>query len=694
MSRALRIAAIVWVLAISARYLGAALKALRNPFNPGYDFTWMVVSLAFMVLAGVLLRWRRIPTMGIGVILLSSLAVVIILRSGAFVSALFALWVLAATTVLGDFILSKLRLVTRENLCDRFVIAFPLGIVVFGNLALILALLGFLTPTVVWIVFIAASIAELGHAKNIVQDLLSRPHSSEAFLAGVPELPFVLLVMGFASVRNLMWTIAPEVEFDALNMRLAVPRIFLQEGRFVDLPYIWHSYFVHLLEYFNTICLALHGESVAKLVVAVIAIAAALGAYSVGRTLFSPTAGVWAAVFFYTTPLVSWGSGTAYNDNAVAQFVTAAILAFVLWYRTQHWGWIVASGLLAGGATSIKLNGVFALVGLTLALLAVIIFKRRPLYTIAIFVVLACFVAAPCYLLVYSLTGNPIFPFMNEVFKSPYWELDNPVTNASDFGVGTSPGDLLRLPFRLTLDTARFGEALTPGALGPLLLFIPFGVLALRKDRESRIVAFVMFVYLAFWAATYQYGRYYTAVLPAVAALSIGGFLTVAPGFLERYRQLVLAVLVFGQLAVQPVLYWRIPERFPLRRALGTESRESLLRRGLEGYAAAQYINRVVQMNERVLSIGHEDLRFYLKPPLETLVESRLGSKVRQTASLAPGRELANVLIEANIRYILLTTRDMANPPSYYPYASRDFLQEFATLEYSYGVTRVFHLKR
>ena len=694
MSRALRIAAIVWVVAISARYLGAALKALRNPFNPGSDFAWMAVSLAFMVLAAVLLRWRRIPTLGIGVVLLSSLAVVIILRSGAFVSVLFALWVLATSTVLGDFILSKLGLVARENLCDRFVIAFPLGIVAFGNAALILALLGFLSPTLVWIFFIAASIAEFRHAKNIVQDLLSRPHSSEAFLAGHPELPFVLLIMGFASVRNLMWTVAPEVEFDALNMRLAVPRIFLQEGRFVDLPYIWHSYFVHLLEYFNAICMALHGERVAKLAVAVIAIAAAMSAYSLGRTLFSPTAGVWAAVFFYTTPIASWGSGTAYNDNAVAQFVTAAILAFVLWYRTQHWGWIVASGLLAGGATSIKLNGAFALVGLTLALLAVIILKRRPVRTIVVFVVVAGIVAVPFYWLVYSLTGNPIFPFMNDVFKSPYWELDNPVTNASDFGVGTTFRALLVLPFRLTLDTARFGEALSPGALGPLLLLIPFAVLVLRKNREARIVAFVTFVYLALWAATYQYGRYYTAALPAVAALSVGGFLALAPGFLERYRQPVLALLVFGQLAVLPVLYWRIPERFPLRLAMGTESRESLLRRGLEGYAAAQYINRVAQMNERVLSIGHEDLRFYLRPPLDTLVESRLGSKVRETASLAPGRELANALAEGKIRYILLTTRDMANPPSYYPYASRDFLQEFATLEYSYGATRVFHLNR
>ena len=94
--------------------------------------------------------------------------------------------------------------------------------------------------------------------------------------------------------------------------------------------------------------MALHSEAVAKLAVAVIALAAALSVYSLGRLVFSSAVGLWAAAFFYTTPLVSWGSGTAYNDNAVAQFVTAAVVAFLLWYRTQQRGWIVAAGLLAG----------------------------------------------------------------------------------------------------------------------------------------------------------------------------------------------------------------------------------------------------------------------------------------------------------------------------------------------------------
>ena len=140
--------------------------------------------------------------------------------------------------------------------------------------------------------------AELRHARDIVGDLRRRTYKGGAFLDAIPESRFLLLLVGFAVVRNLTWTVAPEVEFDTLNMRLTVPRMFLEHGRFIDLPYMWHSYFVHLLEYFHGFCMALHSEAVAKLAVAVIALAAALSVYSLGRLFFLPP----------------WGSGQLHSS--------------------------------------------------------------------------------------------------------------------------------------------------------------------------------------------------------------------------------------------------------------------------------------------------------------------------------------------------------------------------------------------
>jgi len=37
-------------------------------------------------------------------------------------------------------------------------------------------------------------------------------------------------------VLNLVWAVAPEVQFDAINYHLAVPRIYLDNAGFIDLP--------------------------------------------------------------------------------------------------------------------------------------------------------------------------------------------------------------------------------------------------------------------------------------------------------------------------------------------------------------------------------------------------------------------------------------------------------------------------
>ncbi|PYS05483.1 MAG: hypothetical protein DMG12_07480 [Acidobacteria bacterium] len=47
---------------------------------------------------------------------------------------------------------------------------------------------------------------------------------------------FPLMVSAPVVVLNLVWAVAPEVQFDAINYHLAVPRIYLDNAGFIDLP--------------------------------------------------------------------------------------------------------------------------------------------------------------------------------------------------------------------------------------------------------------------------------------------------------------------------------------------------------------------------------------------------------------------------------------------------------------------------
>src|SRR5262249_7904262 len=150
----------------------------------------------------------------------------------------------------------------------------------------------------------------------------------------------------------------------------------------------------------------------------------------------------------------SWLSGTAYIDNAIAMLLTATVIAFLKWYgnRSQP-GWLYVATLLAGAAFSAKVNAAFGLAAIFVVARFQLL-KHRRFGGVCAFLFLP--VSLPWYALTYHWTGNPVFPLLNGIFKSPAWDLNNTVMDAGNYGIGVSAKSLWRLPFFLTWDTTRF----------------------------------------------------------------------------------------------------------------------------------------------------------------------------------------------------------------------------------------------
>src|SRR5262249_38095143 len=135
----------------------------------------------------------------------------------------------------------------------------------------------------------------------------------------------------------------------ANNYHLAVPSLYLANGGFINLPYFLHSYLAHLVEMLYAFPIALYGQGAAKLLSFMLSLVATCCVFSLGKDVFNIRVASWAAAFFYMTPVVSMLAGTAYTDNIVAMFLTAAILAFVKWYNDyDSVRWLYISGVLAG----------------------------------------------------------------------------------------------------------------------------------------------------------------------------------------------------------------------------------------------------------------------------------------------------------------------------------------------------------
>ncbi len=689
-------AASLWVGALTAWYLWTATQNILHPDNKGWDWGWALAWVAYA--AAVLLSWalwRRKSVVRLWLAAAGAAALTMILLSGQALATLVCLWMLATAWAWGDWLLDRLGTPSACGPFERGSVALPLGLAMLALAALALLLAGRMTTG--WSA-LSLGVLTVVHGRRLSKVLRSLLRGeNEARTAGRDVLT---ALVAFVFLVNLAWTLAPETEFDALNYHLAVPRIYAQEGRLVEQPYFYHSYFAHLFETLFALALSLGGQITARLVILATGVIAAMGVYALASATFSPEAGRWAAALFYTTPVVSRLSTTTYTDLPVAMFLLACLFSFVRWHETRRASWLRASGLLAGAALGTKLSAIYALPVLGLALVLDLLQNRRltlgsRLKPLGGYALGGIILAVPWYALVYSFTGNPFYPLLNGIFKSPTWKTANDFSSVGRLGEGTHWASLLKLPFTLTFDTQRYGGGLFDGGVGLTLpVLIALGVALWRqKQRGVRLLIAASAVYLGLWSATFQYGRNYVPILPVVITLAVGAIAVLTRfKWQSRLHPALLGAALAGQVMIIPGQHWNIPERIPLRLAFGLEDQASFLSRAAAGYAGAQYLNSVTAAGESVLGVGAERVRYYLNAPLHTLVESPHQSDLRLIGKVSAGPGLALELERRGYRYLFAMKAQVLDPPRWFPYLDSDFLSQFARLEYADRSAAVYRL--
>lgn len=677
-----------WLLVITGRYVSTTWKTLQHSLNPGDDkslFAGWVVLCSILIIACIVLPARMVTRGTLAICSVGALAILVL--SDTWLPALVAVWLLLICVGTGATILDRLG-VPIDSPSDTVVLAVPAGMAALALAFFALSLAHQLSLFWIGCVLVIGTLSII-HQGSRMRSLLASEGQ-----AMTRESALLLAFIAFSALLNLTWAVAPEIQYDALNYHLAMPKIYLDDGGFVDARFL-HAYLSKLLELLFASALAVSGQAAVKLLVYGLGLCAAVATYALGRALFDVRIGMWAAALFYTTPLVGWLTGTVYIENVVAFLSAAGLLMFVKWFGTNRAEWFPAICIVGGMAVGSKLNGLFAF----LIVLPVMAYSLRHRWRT---VLKGCcaflLIAAPTYVLVWVHTGNPVFTLFNGIFKSPLWPQINTVFNAANFGLPATLSNLAVFPFRLTLDTVRFGEAMPRGALGMgLLLAFPFSVRLLPgMSRAVHAIAATALLSLILLFYTMQYARFYVGILPAIVVLGAATALK-WPGADNRIVQalvrvcLVIAIVMqFPPLSAQ---YWNIPERFPFRVAAGLEDRDAFARRALDTYSGTMHIRKTKKEGDRVLGVNVEGVRFYLDVPLTTAPISTLDQPVRRLWEMKPGPELATAIRQAGFTKIFARTSDLEKASPGYPYLEKDFLDAYATLEFSDGITSVYRLR-
>lgn len=683
----------LWLAAMSGWYVWTAAYAVRHPLNGGLDRQW---ALLWLLYASIAFLWHGLLRRPLGAAIwgagLAAIAVAMIVASGGLLSALACLWLLALAGSLGGRLLRLVRATPSEVPFEWSSVAIPAGLATLALAALALGVARLLSPAGVLVLCAALTALEgrrLWASARALPGLLARADVSF-------EQRMLLAFCGFVALLNLAWALAPEIQFDALNYHLAVPRTYLEAHRVLDLPYYWHSYFAQMVDSLFAICLAAGGQITAKLLTFSMGILAALAVFALGRSLFNARVGLWAAALFYATPVTAWLSGTTYTDLAVAFFFTTSLVALLRWRRKREDGWLLTSGFLAGGAVAAKATALYGMPVLGLIVLWDLARGRDRTWparmrSFAGFAAALSLSALPWYLLRYSFTGNPFFPLFSSLFHGPRAVPGGFSTGevvGRGYGRETPLLALLKVPFLMTFQAR---EALSAGGLGvALVVLLPLGFLLLRRRRSDVVIALALCAsYLVFWGRASRGVRPFFPVLPLVVTLAVATVDDLTPpGWRRRLHFALLGAVLLAQVAEIPVQFWNIWDRIPMVHAFGRETSEHFLMRSLPAYSAVQFLNHKAGPGEKVLGVSVENLRFYLKPRLDTVIETW---ELQGAIARARGGELASGLKAMGYSYLLLYG---AHPSSraMFPFLEESFLDHFATLEFSSRGGQVYRL--
>jgi 4-amino-4-deoxy-L-arabinose transferase-like glycosyltransferase len=317
-----------------------------------------------------------------------------------------------------------------------------------------------------------------------------------------------------------------------------------------------------------------------------------------------------AAALFLGNPIVVYLAATGYIEAGLTLFVTASLYALDRWRSGGGGGWLALAATLGATAADVKYLGLFFL---GIAGLTVLFGGPRPrpwparLRDGLLFTALAAAFLAPWYLRSYWHTGNPIFPFLPQIFGGSLWQsLPRPEIGEPLLGRLVR---WIRIPWDVVFERGRYGQM--PPFSPVYLAALPLLALGAARDARLRRPLWIAGVYAFVCTWLPSDSRYFVPILP-LASLALAGSVASA---VHRWPRLapsrrLAAALCLGCL-LPGWLYagYRIARQGTL--PVSPAAREAYLAHALPLYPAIAWLNRTRGSAYTVWALNAENMAYF-----------------------------------------------------------------------------------
>ncbi len=373
---------------------------------------------------------------------------------------------------------------------------------------------------------------------------------------------WALAVLLYVLGAQFLMSLKPEVSADGIAMHLVVPmHVAAHHGWHFDVSQVSWAVMPMTAEWCYTTLYLLGGEFAAKLLpFACLCLSCAL-IVLLCRRLVSQAAALLIAAVFAATPAVQLITGAMFPDMLWATFLLGAAVLVVHWTECREPTALPVAGILLGAAMATKLIAI-AFVAPSLAWILVHCFgskrgiDRRNLAALARAAVLCAIIGAPPYATAWVKTGNPVFPYFNDIFRSPHYAV-RPDWEDSRWQTRFS----WHVPFDITFRSSKFLEGQN-GALGVSWLFLLLLFLTAPRSMFTRPVVGALLVGSFFFLFTWSRASYLRYLIPAFPLLLFGfaGYLCALrreqPNLYRAVLGMTVATVLCGTFLLPSSGYW------------------------------------------------------------------------------------------------------------------------------------------
>lgn len=396
----------------------------------------------------------------------------------------------------------------------------------------------------------------------------------------------------------------PEIGHDALTSHLYVPTYIKSFGKwsFDIQKYVW-ALSNNQLDFGYSLLYYLGGEMAPRLFN--IFFLGLLGLTAIKLLdLFSQDRRYQILLFLTvcTTPLMFLEITSLYVDVIISTFIIYGLLLIIRSIENKAFTkedlytvTIICFGYLGLKMTSLP----YFLISMVLALYALVRYRNFQItikncasYFLCS-LVLAIFFLEP-YIFSYISTGNPVFPFFNGVFKSPFYAVEN--FDNPNYGKGLT----LDFLYKIVFNPGKYLEAPAPGSAGTIWVFLPLFIIATYKNFKNNIflllIVGILSLLLVFMGTAYI--RYAIPSLVLLEVFSVSALVLMAKNLKIIFYLLLVVIMNINLLSLNSASYYGV---LNIKAILDKAERSKFLVNSAPVRAANEYINSINDRNLNVI---------------------------------------------------------------------------------------------